>query len=119
MKNLVTKCALIGFVILLIPLTSYSQSERLIDILDSLVENEFNYVLDTNLTDETKPDPLIIVDGYIITKEKFIENFKLEDIKSFSTFSDSSAFKIFDRNAWGGLIMIVTNLTKRKLKKKL
>ena len=119
MKNSKTKFLLVGFILTLSSLTSYSQSDKLINLIDSLVANDLNYVLDTSLTKIEKPDPLILVDGHQLTKEKFIENFEFEDIESYSTISDSLTFQMFDQKTWGGIIIIETNLTERKLKKKL
>lgn len=88
-------------------------------MIDSLITNDLNYVLDTSLIEMEKPDPLILVDGHKLTKEKFIQNFEFEDVESYSTISDSLTFQMFDKKTWGGIIIIETNLTKRKLMKKL
>jgi hypothetical protein len=67
-----------------------------------------------------KPYPLIILDGNVVDKEK-LSYFSMMDIKSIKAIpkSDSLAFQIFDKNAWGGIITIETNLSRRKLKRKL
>jgi hypothetical protein len=100
--------------------SGYSQSSHLFEIIDSLTVKDLNYNIDTNLTNVKKPYPLIILDGIIVNREK-LSRLQMEDIKVIKSIpkSDSLAFQLFDNNGWGGFIIIETNLSKRKLNKKL
>lgn len=109
---------LLGMTGLLFILSSniYSQSDRLIQIVDSITKNSLTYELDTNLTNIIKPQPLIMIDGHLASKSA-LNHIRIENVKSIHSLSDSIAFQTLDAQAWGGIIIIQTNLKKRKLKK--
>ena len=110
---------LFGFFVIIQAYSSYSQENKLSMLLDSITDAELNYQLDISVTSEIKPVPLIIVDGILMERDIFLRSFNLEDIESIDTVSDSLAFELFDSPAWGGFVVIETNLSKRKLRKRI
>ncbi|WP_430817792.1 hypothetical protein [Carboxylicivirga sp. RSCT41] len=109
---------LLGITGLLLILSSNinGQSNRLIQIVDSITTSSLTYELDTNLTNVIKPQPLIMIDGHL-TSKRVLKHIRIEDIVSIHSLSDSIAFQTLDPKAWGGIIIIQTNLKNRKLKK--
>jgi hypothetical protein len=101
---------------LLRPSESFAQPNRLLNTIDSLTKNVLNHTLDSSLTKYSKPEPLIFVDGFLFERKKLNE-LNDKNIKSVQAVSDTLAFKMFDKKTWGGIILIGTNLPKRKLKK--
>jgi len=115
MRRTVKLIGLVGLIFVLCT-DVYCQSEPLKKVVDSLIKTKLTFNIDTCLTRKDKPDPLVVIDGYV-TNITVLRHLEMKNIKSIDAGADSLAFQMFDPIAWGGFIFIETNLKKRKLKR--
>jgi hypothetical protein len=116
-KNLIRNFSLFCLLIFLLTNEAKSQTKTLVQVLDSIAINELNHHRDTVHIDLDKEYPIIIVDGYPISRLK-LSRFKLNEITSITPVSDTTTSVMFDKGQYG-IIILRTNLSKRQLKRKL
>ena len=104
MKILIKNILLV--IILIIPITyeCKSQIKTLTSVLDSIVVNELNHYRDTINIDFDKEYPTIIIDGYPITRSK-LSRFKLNEITTITSVSDTLTSVMFDKGQYGIIIL--------------